>query len=76
MSATYPSLFRIAVAAALLAAPLSAPVAAQSPDAIPAKYREIAELMDTAIDTVKSQISQARQRLKEELGDLFDLPEP
>jgi RNA polymerase sigma-70 factor (ECF subfamily) len=37
------------------------------------KYREIAEVMQIAIDTVKSQISQAKDRLERELGRHFDL---
>jgi len=36
------------------------------------KYREIAGVMQISIDTVKSQLSQARQRLGEELGFYFD----
>jgi RNA polymerase sigma-70 factor, ECF subfamily len=38
------------------------------------KYREIAELMQISIDTVKSQLNQARTRLSEELGRYFDVP--
>jgi RNA polymerase sigma-70 factor (ECF subfamily) len=37
------------------------------------KYREIAEVMQIAVDTVKSQISQAKDRLERELGPYFDL---
>lgn len=36
------------------------------------KYREIAEVMQISIDTVKSQISQAKDRLERELGHYFD----
>jgi RNA polymerase sigma-70 factor (ECF subfamily) len=36
------------------------------------KYREIAVLMKTSIQTVKSQLSQAQDRLGEELGPYFD----
>ncbi|MFL6237669.1 MAG: RNA polymerase sigma factor [Thermoanaerobaculia bacterium] len=36
------------------------------------KYREIAQLMQISVDTVKSQISQAKERLKRELGGRFD----
>jgi RNA polymerase sigma-70 factor (ECF subfamily) len=35
------------------------------------KYREIAELMGVSIDTVKAHLFQARQILKEKLGDYF-----
>jgi|SRR6185312_2576616 len=38
------------------------------------KYREIAVAMQISIDTVKSQISQARDRLETELGRYFDPP--
>jgi RNA polymerase sigma-70 factor, ECF subfamily len=37
------------------------------------KYREIAQLMQISIDTVKSQISQAKERLKRDLGSRFDV---
>ena len=40
VSAAYPSLFRIAAAAALFAAPVATPLAAQSPDAIPASVQQ------------------------------------
>ncbi|MCE9603127.1 MAG: M20/M25/M40 family metallo-hydrolase [Gemmatimonadetes bacterium] len=50
MSATYPSPFRIAVAAALFAASIASPVAAQSLDAIPAKYRDIANRIIAAAE--------------------------
>jgi DNA-directed RNA polymerase specialized sigma24 family protein len=33
------------------------------------KYREIASVMRLSIDTVKAHLFQARQRLKETLGD-------
>lgn len=36
------------------------------------KYREIAVLMGTSIETVKSQLSQAQGRLETELGHYFD----
>ena len=36
------------------------------------KYREIAGVMQISIDTVKSQLSQARERLGKELGLYFD----
>ncbi len=36
------------------------------------KYREIAELMKLSIETVKSQLHQARQRLRRRLSDYFD----
>jgi RNA polymerase sigma-70 factor (ECF subfamily) len=36
------------------------------------KYREIAVLMNTSIQTVKSQLSQAQDRLSRELGSYFD----
>lgn len=36
------------------------------------KYREIADLMGIDIGTVKAQISQAKERLKKELGPYFD----
>ncbi len=39
------------------------------------KYREIAGLMQISIDTVKSQLSQARDRLEKELGLYFDAGE-
>ena len=35
------------------------------------KYREIAELMGVSIDTVKAHLFQARQILREKLGDYF-----
>ena len=34
------------------------------------KYREIAELMQISIDTVKSHLNQAKDRLKQRLGEL------
>lgn len=36
------------------------------------KFREIAVLMQISIDTVKSQLAQAKQRIRECLGDYFD----
>ena len=33
------------------------------------KYREIAEIMNTRVDTVKSQLYQAKERLKDFLRD-------
>ncbi|MEA2603498.1 MAG: polymerase sigma-70 factor, subfamily [Acidobacteriota bacterium] len=36
------------------------------------KYREIAVLMGTSIETVKSQLSQAQDRLERELGPYFE----
>jgi RNA polymerase sigma-70 factor, ECF subfamily len=36
------------------------------------KYREIADLLQLSIETVKSQIHQARERLKGRLGDAID----
>ena len=36
------------------------------------KYREIAELMKLSIETVKSQLHQARQRLRQRLSGYFD----
>lgn len=36
------------------------------------KYREIAELLQLSIETVKSQLHQARQRLREQLRGYFD----
>lgn len=39
------------------------------------KYREIAGVMQISIDTVKSQLSQARDRLEKELGLYFDASE-
>lgn len=36
------------------------------------KYREIAVIMQISIDTVKSQLFQARARLRKQLGDYFD----
>jgi RNA polymerase sigma-70 factor (ECF subfamily) len=33
------------------------------------KYREIAAVMHLSIETVKSQLGQARQRLRSEVGD-------
>ena len=36
------------------------------------KYREIAELLQLSINTVKAQINEARSRLKACLGDLYD----
>jgi RNA polymerase sigma-70 factor (ECF subfamily) len=39
------------------------------------KYREIAAAMQISIDTVKSQISQARERLERELGAYLELGE-
>lgn len=38
------------------------------------KYREIAVQMDVSIDTVKAHLFQARQILKNKLGDYFDDP--
>ena len=38
------------------------------------KYREIAELMQVSIDTVKAHLFQARQQLKIRLGDYFTEP--
>lgn len=35
------------------------------------KYREIADLMDVSIDTVKAHLFQARQQLRKKLGDYF-----
>jgi RNA polymerase sigma-70 factor (ECF subfamily) len=35
------------------------------------KYREIADLLDISIDTVKAHLFQARQQLKEKLSDYF-----
>jgi RNA polymerase sigma-70 factor, ECF subfamily len=35
------------------------------------RYREIATLMNVSIDTVKTHLYQARQKLKSELGDYF-----
>jgi DNA-directed RNA polymerase specialized sigma24 family protein len=37
------------------------------------KYREIASIMRVSIDTVKTQLHQARHRLKERLQEYFDL---
>lgn len=37
------------------------------------KYREIADLMEVSIGTVKAQLSVAQERLKKELGPYFDL---
>ncbi len=39
------------------------------------KYREIAEVMQVSIETVKSQLHQAKQRLRELLGDRYDVSE-
>jgi RNA polymerase sigma factor (sigma-70 family) len=39
------------------------------------RYREIAELMDVSIDTVKAHLYQARQELKSKLAAYFDEPE-
>ncbi len=39
------------------------------------KYREIAVLLRVSVDTVKTQLHQARYRLKEELQEYFDLKE-
>ena len=39
------------------------------------KYREIAELLGISIETVKSHLHQARERLKDELGGFFDSDE-
>jgi RNA polymerase sigma-70 factor (ECF subfamily) len=39
------------------------------------KYREIAELMQISVETVKAQIHQGRRRLQEALGDRIQLPE-
>ena len=36
------------------------------------KYREIAAAMQVSIDTVKSQLGQARERLQKQLGEHFD----
>jgi RNA polymerase sigma-70 factor (ECF subfamily) len=35
------------------------------------KYREIADLLDVSVDTVKAHLFQARQQLRERLGDYF-----
>jgi RNA polymerase sigma-70 factor (ECF subfamily) len=35
------------------------------------KYREIADLLDVSVDTVKAHLFQARQHLRERLGDYF-----
>lgn len=40
------------------------------------KYREIAVIMRVSVDTVKTQLHQARLRLKEELQEYYDLEEP
>lgn len=40
------------------------------------KYREIATILHISIDTVKTQLYQARHRLKDELQDYFALDEP
>lgn len=40
------------------------------------KYREIAEVMQLSIDTVKSQLGQARERLRSELDRRFAAPGP
>lgn len=37
------------------------------------KYREIAAIMSVSVDTVKTQLHQARQRLKDDLGDYFSV---
>lgn len=37
------------------------------------KYREIATIMSVTVDTVKTQLHQARQRLRERLSDHFDV---
>ena len=37
------------------------------------KYREIAIIMQVSTDTVKAQLYQARQRLKDDLQEYFDL---
>jgi RNA polymerase sigma-70 factor (ECF subfamily) len=39
------------------------------------KYREIAAILKVSIDTVKTQLHQARYRLKEQLQEYFDLEE-
>ncbi len=39
------------------------------------KYREIADLMQLSIETVKSHLHQARQRLKESLSEYFEDPD-
>jgi RNA polymerase sigma-70 factor (ECF subfamily) len=39
------------------------------------KYREIAEVLQVSIETVKSQLHQAKQRLRELLGDRYDVSE-
>lgn len=36
------------------------------------KYREIAVIMQVSVDTVKAQLHQAKERLKEALGEHFD----
>lgn len=37
------------------------------------KYREIASILQISVDTVKTQLFQARQRLKNRLGDYFSV---
>lgn len=37
------------------------------------RYREIASMMQVSVDTVKTQLHQARQRLKVELGEYFSM---
>lgn len=39
------------------------------------KYREIGAIMQVSVDTVKTQLHQARQRLKDELDDYFSMSE-
>lgn len=36
------------------------------------KYREIAEVLQTSIETVKSHLHQARHRLRQKVGDCYD----
>lgn len=37
------------------------------------KYREIATVLSVSVDTVKTQLHQARQRLKDDLGEYFSV---
>lgn len=39
------------------------------------KYREIASILQVSVDTVKTQLFQARQRLKDRLGDYYSVRE-